>query len=177
MACCQPIIIPDPSDPVFGPSAVNIPVPSMAPGTPPTKNVNNDTAVLFYTIASNFFEQPTATSNYVYRLTLNMFLSNATPGGAGNITLSVLLVHTDATDETIGTQTIYLPNKVIFGGTAVGNGFSLSTEFIPRPGDTMKIYLYNDTGATLTGVMLEPTTKGNCISLVSKASAPTLIFS
>ena len=41
----QPIIIPDPNDPEYGPSADNIPIVSQSPGTPVTvATINNPPA-------------------------------------------------------------------------------------------------------------------------------------
>lgn len=170
----QPIIIPDPSDPNYGPSADNIPVPSSSPGAPVTNTIGNGNAVTYYTIANNFLRQPTAGAGYTYRFTFNGYIENATVAGAGGpIICSAVLIHPDTTTEVICSQQNYVLNTAQMAYC----NFSMSGIFIPLVGDIIRITLTNVTGGTLTGATLRPTPRGCGIELVSKSSAPVLIFS
>jgi hypothetical protein len=170
----QPIVIPDPSDPNYGVSGANVPIPSSSPGAPVTNTVGNGNAVKYYTIATSLFPQPSSTANYTYRFTFNGSISaGTTTGTGGNIIVSARLYHTDTTNDIIATQSCYASTSV----SPTQSTFSLSALFIPKVGDIIEIYVYNYTGASLTGATLTPTTKGCGIELVSKASAPVLIFS
>jgi hypothetical protein len=170
----QPIIIPDPLDPNYGPSADNIPIPSSSPGAPVTNTVGNGNAVKYYTVAASLFPQPSSTSNYTYRFTFNgSITAGTTTGTGGNIIISARLYHTDTTYDIIATQSCYASTSV----SPTQSTFSLSALFIPKVGDTIEISVYNYTGGSLSGATLTPSTKGCGIELVSKASAPVLIFS
>jgi hypothetical protein len=167
----QPMIIPDPLDPNYGPSADNIPVISGTPGTPVTvASITNTSNGLFYNVAAALLPQPTGAS-YAYRFTFNASISAATLPTAGNITCLVYWRKTDTTETILAGQTIWV-------ATTLGQAYySISAIFTPATGDTLKIYLANNTGSTITGITLSPTQKGNGIELVSKATTSQLIFS
>ena len=168
----QPMIIPDPLDPNYGPSADNIPVISGTPGTPVTvASITNSSNGLFYNVAATLLPQPSGAS-YAYRFTFNGSITAGTLGAAGNITCMVYWRKTDTTETVLAAQTIWVSNA-----TAHQNYYSLSAVFTPATGDSLKIYLANNTGATITNITLTPTQKGNGIELVSKATTSQLIFS
>ena len=168
----QPMIIPDPLDPNYGPSADNIPVISGTPGTPVTvASITNSSAGLFYNVAANLLPQPTGAS-YAYRFTFNGSITAGTVAAAGNVTCLVKWVKADTTETNLAGQSIWLVSA-----TAQQNFFSLSAVFTPATGDSLKVYLVNNTGGTLTSITLTPTQKGNGIELVSKATTSQLIFS
>lgn len=170
----QPNIIPDPLDPNYGPSADNIPNPSSTPGAPVTiASIGNGLATVFYTIANSFIKQPTTGAGYTFRLTFNGYLSAATLSSAGVISVWAQLLHADTSTEFIGGCSNYAATSA----AALTNYYSFSAEFIPLVGDTIRIFVQNNTGATITGVTLVPSSRGCAIELVSKASAPVLIFS
>lgn len=170
----QPNVIPDPLDPNYGPSSDNIPVPSSTPGTPVTiASIANTNAAVVYNIANRFIVQPTAGAGYVYRLTFNGRLSGATLTSPGNISVWAQLLHPDTSTEIIGGCTNYAATSA----AAITTYYSFSSEFIPLVGDVIRIFVQNNTGATITNVTLAPTSRGCAIELVSKASAPVLIFS
>lgn len=171
----QPIIIPDPSDPVYGPSGFNVPVPSSTPGTPPQKDVSAGTAVQFYTIAANFLPQPTGGDN-CYRFTFSGTLGpTGITVGTGYISV-VARLYTLAgnTYKVIGAQTLRV--EPVTGGIVNNMFWSFSSIFIPQPADVVQLWIYNNTDTLLQLVDLEPLA-GCGIELVSKQSAPTLIFS
>lgn len=169
----QPLIIPDPLDPNYGPSADNIPVISGTPGAPVTvASITSSSNGLFYNIAANLLPQPTGAS-YAYRFTFNGSITAGTlGGGAGNITCMVYWRRTDNTETILACQTIWVANT-----TAQQNYYSISAIFTPATGDSLRIYLANNTPGTITNITLVPTQKGNGIELVSKAVTPQLIFS
>jgi len=177
MACCQPMIIPDPLDPNYGPSADNIPIPSSQPGTPPeVALITSGFGEVFYTVASDLLPQPSATTNWTYRFTFNGYIDQATIDHSGNITFFAELLQTDNQARTIAAQTIW----VVPGAVGEGNiryWVSMSGIFIPNPGDQIKISLFNQTGGDMSNVIIQVSPKGCGIELVSKASAPELIFS
>lgn len=170
----QPLICPDPSDPVYGPSGFNVPVPSSTPGTPPQFTVNSGQAIKFYTIAATYLPQPSGGDN-CYRFTFNGTIGpNGITTGTGYLGVVARLIHTDTTNEFLGGQTVYVnsANPVFFSAF-----WNFSSIFIPQPGDIIEIYVYNFTNANITNATLIPFTKGCGIELVSNQSAPALIFS
>ena len=170
----QPIIIPDPSDPVYGPSGFNVPVPSSSPGAPPSLTVNTGQAIQAYTIAANYLPQPTGGDN-CYRFTFNGTMGpEGITTGTGYLSIVARLYHTDTTTDFIGGQTVYVNSANTIYFTVFWN---FSSIFIPKPGDIIQIFVYNFTSANLTDVILIPTAKGCGIELVSNQSAPALIFS
>jgi hypothetical protein len=172
----QPIIVPDPADPTFGPSATNVPIPSSTPGTPVTENVNSGQAVIFYNVAASLFPQ-TASTNYTYRFTFNgQFTAGTTAGSGGNVSITVSIVQTDTTEYIIGGSTYYASSSLASGSLVTGY-YSISAVFIPNPGDRIVIRVVNFTNGNITGATLRPQAKGCGIELVSKQSAPQLIFS
>ena len=169
-----PNAIPDPLDPNYGPSADNIPVPSSTPGVPVTiASITNSDAVVVYNVANNFIKQPTTGAGYTFRFTFNGSFTGATLASGGNITIFAQLYHTDTTTDLIASQTVYVANS----SAALSSYYSLSGIFIPLVGDVIKIYIQNNTGGTITNITLAPSSKGCGVELVSKASAPQLIFS
>jgi len=200
----QPIVIPDPTvinpsvqsvtagsnvsitgtaaDPIVnvptganGSSATNVPIPSSAPETPVTENINNGSAVLFYTILPEKFPQPTVSSDYVYRFTFMGYITigefaEGTPGG--NICVKVSVLGANGFERDIGGSAAYASPTVTQGLL-----YSFSIIFQPVLGDTLKIRVLNTTGGNLTNVVLTPAIEGCGIELVSTASAPALIFS
>ena len=165
----QPIIIPDPLD--YGSSANNIPVISGTPGTPVTvASITNSSSGLFYNVAAALLPQPTG-SSYAYRFTFNAAISAATLTLSGNITCLVYWRRADTTETILAGQTIWVTNPINT------NYYSLSAIFTPTTGDSLRVYLVNNTGATITNVTLTPTQRGNGIELVSKSTTSQLIFS
>jgi len=172
----QPIIIPDPADPSYGPSATNVPIPSSSPGAPVTLDVNSGQAVIFYNVVASLFPQ-TASTNYTYRFTFNgNFVAGTTAGSGGNVSVTASIVQTDATEYVIGGSTYYVSSSIGSGSLLTGY-YSISSVFIPNPGDRIVIRVVNFTNGNITGATLRPNTKGCGIELVSRQSAPVLIFS
>ena len=172
----QQIVIPDPADPQFGPSATNVPIPSSTPGAPVTENINSGQSVIFYTVAANLLPQ-TATTNYTYRFTFNgQFVDGTTAGSGGNVSVTASIVQTDTTEYIIGGSTYYASSSLASGSLVTGY-YSISAVFIPNPGDRIVIRVVNFTNGNITGATLRPQTKGCGIELVSRQSAPQLIFS
>lgn len=170
----QPIVIPDPADPSYGPSGYNVPVPSSSPGTPPPFTVNTGQAIKFYTIAANYLPQPTGGDN-CYRFTFNGTMGpEGITTGTGYLSVVARLYHTDTTSEFLGGQTVYVNSANTIYFTVFWN---FSSIFIPQPGDIIQLYVYNFTSANITNLTLIPTAKGSGIELVSNQSAPSLIFS
>jgi hypothetical protein len=168
----QPIIIPDPVlDVKPGPSANNVPIPSSTPGTPVSQTITNTNQANYYTIAAALFPQD-ATGSRVYRFTFNGFFGAGTlTGGTGGI-IDIFVG--------IGPTTQFLCGASLYASTIVSpvdNPFSMSALFIPAANDNITILVRNNTGGTLTGLSLVPSSKGCGIELVSTSSAPQLIFS
>ena len=165
------IVAPDPQDPNYGPSADNIPVISGTPGTPVTvASITNSSGALFYNVAATLLPQPTG-ATYAYRFTFNAAISAATMAAAGNVTCLVYWRRADTTETILAGQTIWVTNPINT------NYYSISAIFSPTTGDSLRVYLVNNTGGTITNITLTPTQRGNGIELVSKAITSQLIFS
>ena len=167
----QPVVIPDALDPQYGPSADNIPVISGTPGAPVSvASITNSSGALFYNVAANLLPEPTG-ANYAYRFTFNAAISVATLTLPGNVTCLIYWRRADTTETILAGQTIWVTNPINT------NYYSLSAIFTPTTGDSLRVYLVNNTGATITNITLTPTQRGNGIELVSKAIISQLIFS
>ena len=171
----QPIVVPDPSDPTFGPSGFNVPICSTTLGNPVTNSITNNSSVLFYTIAANLFPQGTGGTK-AYRVTVNAFLDLTTPlSGSVNGSIGLIVGR-----RLVNTAFQQLGGSIIriVSGAAVGqNSYfpTVSAVFIPTPGDTIEVILGNYTGATLSLTL--STQQGSGIELVSNQSTSQLIFS
>lgn len=170
-----PIVIPDPLDPNYGPSASNIPVVSGQPGSPPTiASIATGNGGLLYNITSDLLPQPSNGTN-VYRFTLNMYLSSITVATPGNATILVFVIRADTTSYILAGQTNW-----VNASTSIGNPpiyYSLSALFMPQPGDSLRVIFSNSSGGTFTNVVVQATGKGNGIELVSTAATQRLIYS
>ena len=161
---------------VIGGSGNNVPIPSSAPGTPVTSNVNTGQSVIFYNVASNLLPQ-TASTNNTYRFTFNgQFTAGTTAGSGGNVSVTASIVQTDTTEFIIGGSTYYASSSLASGSLVTGY-YSMSSVFIPNPGDKIVVRVVNFTNGNITGATLRPNTKGCGIELVSSNSAAQLIFS
>lgn len=172
----QPIVIPDPADPQYGPSGYNVPVPSSTPGAPPQKSVSAGTAVQFYDIVATYLPQPTGGDN-CYRFTFNGTIGpTGITVGTGYISV-VARLYTAATNtfKLLGAQTLRV--EPVTGGIVNNMFWSFSSIFIPQPADVVQLWIYNNTDTILTNATLVPFDRGCGIELVSTQSAPALIFS
>lgn len=156
---------------VQGPSANNVPIPSSTPGTAVLQTITNTNQANYYTINNALFPQPAGGSN-AYRFTFNAFFGagTLTSGTGGIIDIFV----------GIGPTTQYLCGASLYASPTVSpvdNPFSMSALFIPSANDNLTILVRNNTGGTLSGLSLVPSSKGCGIELVSSNSAPQLIFS
>jgi len=172
----QPIIIPDPvQDTKPGPSANNVPIPSSSPGTLVTNTINNATQATYYNVAADLLPQDPLNPTRVYRFTFNgVFSAGSTAGTGGNLDVFCAL-YTPASG-----QNLYMAGASVFASATIPitqGDYSFSAIFIPQVGDSIKIIVANNTGGTLTGASLFPSSKGCGIELVSTQSAPVLIFS
>lgn len=167
----QPIVIPVPvSSGGSGVSGDNTPIVSSTPGTPVTiASISNGSTGVAYNVASSLL--PQVNGNYVYRFTFNGYVDVGTVPTAGNIVFYVIGVKADTSTYLLSAQTVWLRAAGIFSYA------SLSAEFFPASGDSIRILILNDTGSTLSNVQVIPTEKGCAISLVSKAATKQLIFS
>ena len=167
----QPIIIPDPLDPEYGPSADNIPIVSGTPGVPVTiASIANGATGVAYNVAAALLPQPVG-GNYVYRFTLNCYINVGTVPTAGPIAVYVVGVRADTTTYLLAAQTCWLR------AAGIWTYGSVTADFIPATGDSLRVLILNDTTSTLSNVQVVVTSKGNAISLVSKAATSQLIFS
>jgi len=171
----QPIIIPDPSDPTFGPSGFNVPICSTTVGNPVSVTIANNSSTKAYTIAANLFPQGTGGTK-AYRVTVNAFLDLTTPiAGAptGNVGIIVGRRLVSTAFQTLGESSIRLTSGL---ATGVNSYFpTVSAIFIPAPGDTLEVLVENYTGASITVTL--STQQGSGIELVSNQSTSQLIFS
>ena len=153
-----------------GPSADNVPIVSSTPGTPVTiASISNGSTGIAYNVAASLL--PQVTGDYVYRFTFNGYVNVGTVPTAGNIVFYVVGVKSDTTTYLLTAQTVWLRAAGILSFA------SLSAEFFPAAGDSIRILILNDTGSTLSNVQVVPTEKGCAISLVSKSATKQLIFS
>jgi len=167
----QPVVIPDPAQDTTGPSGFNVPIPSGTPGSPVSNTIANTAQANYYTIAAALFPQNAAGTN-VYRFTFNGFFGAGTLSGGTGGTIDIFVG--------IGPTTQFLCGASLYASTIVSpvdNPFSMSAIFIPAVGDNLTILVRNNTGGSLSGLSLIPSTKGCGIELVSKQVAPQLIFS
>jgi len=175
----QPIVIPDPSDPAYGPSGYNVPIVSQSPGSPVSTAslAGNGASFKFYTIASALFPQTTGTQN-TYRFTFNGYLDLPSPssgGGGGNVNLIIQRRTSGGVANTIGCSTSYY-NGTGLPVAAIFFYFSISCIFLPSPGDTLEVTIVNNTGTTFSNSVLRPL-QGSGIELVSRQTTQQLIFS
>jgi hypothetical protein len=171
----QPIVIPDPTDPVYGPSGFNVPIVSVAPGSPVGNTIANNSTAKYYTVAANLFPQPSGGTN-TYRFTINAYLDTSgvidgTP--TGNVALIVGRRTSAGGFQPMGGNTVRLISGV-GSGTQTYFG-TVSCVFMPSTGDTLEVLLGNYTGGSLV-ITLVPT-QGSGIELVSRQTTQQLIFS
>jgi hypothetical protein len=161
-----------------GVSGDNTPILSSTPGTPVELTVPNNTETLYYNVAAALLPQDPTTPTRAYRFTFNCYFS-AAPGAVtdvgGGIVQVVCGLYTPATEyvEYICSSSCFASSTVpITTGT-----YSMSGIFKPTLGDTIRIYVIQNTGASIEELTLVPRNKGCGIELVSSASTTELIFS
>jgi len=171
----QPIVIPDPSDPTFGPSGFNVPICSTTVGNPVTNSITNNSSTKFYTIAANLFPQGTGGTK-AYRVTVNAFLDITTPL-SGTVNGTVALIVGRRLVSTAFQQICGSTLRIVSGAIAGVNSYfpTASAVFVPAAGDTIEVLIGNYTGATLSLTL--STQQGSGIELVSNQSTSQLIFS